>query len=208
MLNAYKEQIELVKRKANFTIPTDLYQDSNYCKDRRVILLLIASILQKNVIFKDKPKKIQNDIIINIELSCYNSCIKQSNKLLIYINWDNPKFVYLYQLFCNKITKNLDSESEVGESYLIDKVVNENIDIKNIADMTSDNLCPTKSENIKQNLILRNSQKLNYKTSTLYTCRNCGKNKTRIQEYQGRSLDEGTNLSCTCNFCGFHWVVG
>lgn len=208
MIENYKNQIELIKRKTNFSIPIDQYIDQKYCKERRLILILIASILQKHDLFKNKSKEKQNNIIIDIELSCYNSCIKQSNDLLIYINWENRKFIYLYQLFCNKITKNLDSESEVGESYLINKVISEDIDIKNIAEMSSDKLCPNKSENIKQNLILRNSQKLNYKTSTLYTCRNCNKSKTRIQEYQGRSLDEGTNLSCTCSFCGFHWVVG
>ena len=203
----YKYQIELIKIKSNFTIPISIYHDSNYCKERRLILLLIASILQKNNIFKNQNREIQDNTIIDIELSCFNSCIKQSNKLLIYINWENPKFNYLYQLFCNKITKNLDSESEVGENYLINKVVNGEINIKNIADMTSDKLCPAKSENIKQNLILRNSQKLNYKTSTLYTCRNCKKKEVIIKHIQVKSLDEGFSTSLRCVFCNFNWML-
>ncbi len=207
MMKNYKYQIELIKRKSNFTIPIIKYNDINYCKERRLILLLIASILQKNNDFKNKSREIQDNIIIDIESSCYNSCIKQSNKLLIYINWTNPKFNYLYQLYCNKITKNLDSESEVGENYLINKVVNGDIEIENIAEMTSDKLCPTKSENIKQKIILRNSQKLNYKTSTLYTCRNCGKKDVIIRHVQTRSLDEGSSTSVRCNFCNFNWML-
>ena len=206
-IKEYTHQIELIKIKSNFTIPAVKYDDKLYCKERRLILLLIASILQKNKDFKNKSREIQDTIIIDIELSCYNSCIKQSNKLLIYINWKNTKFNYLYQLYCNKITKNLDSDSEVGENYLIDKVVNGEIDLKNIADMTSDKLCPTKSENIKQNLILRNSQKLNYKTSTLYTCRNCGKKEVIIRMVQIKSCDEGQSIGLKCVFCAYNWVV-
>lgn len=203
----YKHQIDLLKKKSNFTIPINKYNDPEYCKERRLIILLIASILQKHKEFKKKSREEQDNIILNIELSCYNSCIKHSNELLIYINWGNPKFNYLYQLFCNKITKNLDNESEVGEKYLINKVINGDIDIKNIAEMTSDKLCPTKSENIKQNLILRNSQKLNYKTSTLYTCSNCGKKEVIIRMVQIKSCDEGQSIGLKCVFCGYNWVV-
>ena len=203
----YKQQIELIKKKSNFTIPKDKYNDPEYCKERRLILLLIATILQKHKEFKKKSRETQDNIILNIELSCYNSCIKKSNHLLIYINWENPKFNYLYQLFCNKITKNLDTESEVGEKYLINKVINGDIDIKNIAEMSSDKLCPTKSENIKQNLILRNSQKLNYKTSTLYTCSNCNKREVIIRMVQVKSLDEGQNIALKCVFCNYNWMI-
>lgn len=206
-MDNYHEQIKLIKSKTSFTIPISKYNNKDYCKERRLILLLIANILQKNKEFKKKSREDQDNIIINIELSCYNSCIKHSNELLIYINWENSKFTYLYQLYCNKITKNLDNESEVGEKYLINKLVNGDIDIKNIAEMSSDKLCPTKSENIKQNLILRNSQKLNYKTSTLYTCRNCGKKDVIIKHIQVKSLDEGFSTSLLCNFCNFNWML-
>jgi len=125
---------------------------------------------------------------------------------LIYINWDNTKFTYLYQLFCNKITKNLDIDSEVNDNYLINEIINNTIDISTIGELPSDKLCPVKSNDIKQNLLLRNSQKLNYKTSTLFVCKNCSKRSVTVKEYQGRSLDEGSNLSLTCTFCSYHWI--
>ena len=203
----YEKQIELMKNKSVFTIPVDKYADDNYTSERRSVILLIASILQKNKNFKLKSRSHQDDIIISIELSCYNATIKKSNELLIYINWKNTKFTYLYQLVCNKITKNLDNESEVGNDYLINEINNNNIDIANIAEMPSDKLCPIKSDNIKQNLILRNQQKLNYKTSTLYTCKNCGKKEVTIKMVQIKALDEGQSCGCSCNFCGFNWVV-
>lgn len=208
MFENYKKQIEQSKNKRKFTIPKQLYEDSNYCKERLNIILMIAGIFEKNKDFKNKIKKIQDKIIIGIEESCYNATIKKANEEMIYINWENYKFSYSYQLCHNKITKNLDIDSEVNSSYLIDTIINNTIDISDIAEWKSDKLCPEKSDIIKQNLIMRNSQKLNYKTSSLYTCRNCKKRSVTIKEYQGRSLDEGTNLSLTCLFCNYNWISG
>jgi DNA-directed RNA polymerase subunit M/transcription elongation factor TFIIS len=196
-----------IKNKLNFTIPIKLYQDNNYCKLRRAILILIAEIMQKNARFKALDREEQDNIIIEIELSCYNETIKKSDDKLIYKSWDNDKFIYLYQLSCNKITKNLDQNSEVKSDFLINQILDKKININSIGSLTSDELCPDKSINIKNTLKLRNEQKLNYKTSTLYKCKNCGKKEVKIQEYQGRSLDEGSNLSLTCNFCNFNWCI-
>lgn len=202
----YQDKLNDLKNKQKFTIPIKIYNNPKYCKERRSIILLIASILENHINFKNISKDKQDNIIITIEKSCYNTTIDKSNELLIYINWDNSKFTYLYQLFCNKITKNLDSESEVNNSYLINAIINDEIDLKNIANLPSDKLCPEKSDIIKQNLTMRKSQKLNYKTSSLYTCRNCGKKSVTIREYISRSLDEATSLSLTCVFCGYGWV--
>lgn len=197
-----------IKSKLNYTISVDLYTDENYCNNRRAILLLIADILQKNKKFKLLSREDQDNIIVKIENSCYNETVNKADDKLIYKSWDNEKFIYLYQLSCNKITKNLDKFSEVRSDYLINQILDKKINIDLIASLSSEELCPDKSINIKNTLKLRNGQKLNYKTSTLYKCRNCGKKEVKIQEYQGRSLDEGTNLSLTCNFCSYNWVVG
>lgn len=197
-----------VKNQLKFTIPSNIYNDQLYNKNRRAIILLIAEILEKNNKFKLQHQEIQSNIIINIELSCYNQTINKSDELLIYQSWDNEKFVYLYYLTCNKITKNLDPDSEVQSNYLINKILNNEIDLSKIGSMTSDELSPDKSQNIKDVLNLRNNQEIKVKTSTLYTCRNCKKKEVSIREYQGRSLDEGSNLSLTCLFCNYNWVVG
>lgn len=207
MFENFRNQIEKSKNKRKFTIPKDLYLDNNYCKERLNIILFIAKICEENTKFKDIIKKRQDNIIIEIEKSLYNATIKKSNEQMIYINWDNSNFTYQYQLLCNKITKNLDINSEVNSSYLMDTIIDNNIDISTIAEWTSDKLCPEKSDKIKQNIQARNSQKLNYKTSSLYTCKNCRKKSVTLHEYQGRSLDEGTNLSAECTFCKFKWII-
>lgn len=196
-----------IKNNLKFTIPVDIYKDNSYNKNRRSILLLISNILQKNKKFKKLNFEIQSDIIINIELSCYNHTLNKSDELLIYQSWDNEKFEYLYYLTCNKVTKNLDPDSEVNSEYLINLILNNEIDITQIGSMTSEDLCPDKSINIKENLNLRNNQEIKVKTSTLYTCRNCNHKEVTIKSVQIRALDESASLSLTCQFCKFNWVI-
>ncbi len=208
MKNQLLIKYQTILNNLQFTIPTIIYNNKNYNKIRRSIILLIANIFQKHKKFKTKPYNIQSDIIINIELSCYNQTITKSDELLIFQSWENEKFVYLYYLTCNKITKNLDIESEVCSDYLINLIINDQININKIGSMTSEDLNPEKSKSIKQNINIRNNQEIKEKTSILYSCKNCGKKEVTIKEYQGRSLDEGTNLSLSCQFCKFSWIVG
>jgi len=202
------DKFQNIKNSLKFVIPITLYIDNNYNKSRRVILLLIANILEKKRIFKLKNKEIQDNIIISIEKSCYEETIKKADELLIYQSWDNEKFSYLYYLYSNKVTKNLDSESEVQSDYLINLILSESVDITKIASMSSEELCPEKSKNIKESLDKRNNQKINIKTSTLYKCKNCGKKEVTIKSVQIRALDEAASLSITCVFCQYNWVQG
>lgn len=197
-----------IQNNLKFTIPIALYEDSTYNYIRRSIILLISNILEKNKKFKANDYFNQSKIIINIELSCYNYTITKADDLLIYQSWDNEKFVYLYYLTCNKITKNLDPESEVNSDYLINLIINNQIDINTIGSLTSDELCPDKSENIKDTINKRNNQEVKIKTSTLYTCRNCNHKEVTIKSVQIRALDESASLSLTCQFCNFNWVIG
>jgi len=202
------DKFQNIKNSLKFVIPITLYIDNNYNKSRRVILLLIANILEKKRIFKLKNKEIQDNIIISIEKSCYEETIKKADELLIYQSWDNEKYSYLYYLYSNKVTKNLDSESEVQSDYLINLILSESVDITKIASMSSEELCPEKSKNIKESLDKRNNQKINIKTSTLYKCKNCGKKEVTIKSVQIRALDEAASLSITCVFCQYNWVQG
>lgn len=202
LISKYNQQVNNLK----FSIPIHIYTDKEYCVYRRKIILLIANILEKNKKFKLLNKNIQNEIIINIENSCYIETIKKSEELLIYKSWKNEKFCYLYQLYCNKVTKNLDIESEVKSNYLINIIIDNKIDIKNIAGLSSDILCPEKSEKIKENINIRSNQTIKSKTSSLYRCPNCGKKETKLKHFQGRALDEAMTTSLTCVFCNYNWV--
>jgi DNA-directed RNA polymerase subunit M/transcription elongation factor TFIIS len=193
--------------KFKFVIPIDLYKNKSYNKLRRCIVLLIAELLYKHELIYTIDYKKRSNIIIKIELSCYNQTINKSNKLMYIKSWDNPKFEYLYRVYTNKVTKNLDIDSEVNSDYLISKVINNTINPNIIANLNSNILCPSKSIDIINNLNLRNNQKINFKTSEMYQCRNCKKKSVRIEMVQIKRIDEPQTMSLTCTFCSNNWLA-
>jgi len=197
----------IVNDKLKFVIPIKLYKDKSYNKLRRCILLLISEILSKYEPFNKLNYKERERIIIEIELSCYNRTIDKSNELMYIKSWDNSKFEYLYRIYTNKITKNLDINSEVNSEYLVKEIINNNIDLKTIANLNSSSLCPEKSANIINKINIRSNQKLIFKKSNLYTCSNCKMKSATIEQVQIRSLDEASSFSLTCTFCQHKWIV-
>jgi DNA-directed RNA polymerase subunit M/transcription elongation factor TFIIS len=197
----------------NIKIPLELYKDITYNNIRRSYILILSSLLEKYDDFKILSNEQKQKMIIDIELSCYNYIINKSKDLGYIVEWNNNQFEYLYRITISKITKHIDMDSEVHDKldntnkyYLVKNIMNNNIPIPSIPYLSSYQLCPAKSEKINQQLKTRTQQKITYKTSTLYTCKNCKKREVKIIEYQGRSLDESSNLSLTCVYCGFHWV--
>ena len=196
------------------SIPIELYTDTKYTNIRRSYILILSSLLEQYDKFNKLDNTEKQKIIIDIELSCYNYIIQKANEMGYIISWDNPQFDYFYRTIISKITKHLDKNSEVHENlnnedkyYLFNNIINNNIPIPSIPYLSSYQLCPAKSEKINQQLKTRIQQKIIYKTSTFYTCRNCKKKEVKVIEYQSRALDEMQSSSLTCIYCGYHWVV-
>ena len=105
------------------------------------------------------------------------------------------------------MSKNLDINSEVLDTYLIDSIISNDIDINKIGSMSSDDMSK-KNEVIKEQLNNRRGQKIKQKTTSLYRCRNCGSRQCTVRMQQMRSLDEGATLILNCVTCGFRFLVG
>lgn len=200
--------------KPSINIPLALYKDKEYNQIRRSYILVLSSLLEHYEEFNIMKIQDKQNLIIEIELSCYKYSLCKSNELKYISSWDNSQFEYLYRIIISRITKHLDKDSEVHENldnenkyYLFKNIINKKIPIHSIPYLSSYQLCPAKSEKINQQLKTRTQQKIVHKTSTLYTCRNCKKKEVKIIEYQGRALDEMSSSSLTCVYCGFHWVV-
>lgn len=192
-----------------FVIPVSLYKDKKYNNLRRSELILISNIFHSylNMTNTILPIIELTNIIISIELSCYNKTLFDSSEQLILPSWDSEQFEFLYRSNISRITKNLDFESEVHDDYLIKKIINKELDPNNISNLSTIELCPIKSKNIIDKLNERSNQKIILKTSTMYKCRNCGKKSVTITEFQARSLDESSSLSLCCTFCSYRWVA-
>lgn len=189
------------------TLPMELYSDP-YCGHRRRVLLLFSSILDKDSKFKEIEYDDQISILINLEQSCFDKTLAKCKELALYVDWSNTKFTYMYSLITSRVSKNLDKESEVGDNYLISLITSNDIDSALVAELTSEELSPSKTKEIKEKLDKRREQKLVQKTTSMYTCRNCKGRQCTMRTQQMRSLDEGYSIILNCLTCGYRFIVG
>lgn len=92
-------------------------------------------------------------------------------------------------------------------SKLLNGIENSNcINPSNIGFMSSEELFPDINAPIHEQIDLRRKQKINYKTSSRYVCKNCKARKTRIEERQTKALDEPSTTFIICINCGSSWT--
>lgn len=173
---------------------------------RKRHVALIRDTLLKDKLFKKKTEDEGNTIAELIEKSCHNESIRNSqDKNVSPINWSNSEFCDIYSAIIYKLIQNMDVNI-VGSRYLIKKLANDEIDLKNIAKLSSHELCPEKSDAIIEEKNKRINEKVELKSSDRYKCPNCSKHNATYQYVQLRSFDEGYNLSLTCIDCGHRWI--
>lgn len=200
------DKLAIVENQLKLVLPLAVYE-GEYTQERRQILLLFCNILDNYEKFKELDYVKQTNIVINIEKSCFKKTIESCIEEAIYIDWTNNKFKYLYSLICSRVSKNLDINSEVLDTYLIDAIISNDIDISKLGGMSSDDMSK-KNEIIKEQLNNRRGQKIKQKTTSMYRCRNCGNRQCTIRMQQMRSLDEGATLILNCVTCGFRFMIG
>ena len=147
----------------------------------------------------------QETIVRRMERNCFevtiNSCITDGIDRL----FTEKKFVDRYSVNCSRVLSNLDTDGSVGSTYLIENVIKGIVDPYVIAELNSKDLCPEASRAEREEIELRQNQKVHNKVSHAYTCRKCGGKETLPIEYQGRASDEASNLSIKCIQCEYVW---
>lgn len=164
----------------------------------------------RDVLLQDKRFKKMNieelDVIVkDIEIGCNNEAIKRSHDIHP-INWVNIKFREIYGSVFYKMIENLNPDSSVNSTHLIDKLYKKPSIASKLGGMNSFKLCPEKSKQIIENRNVRLNEVMEHKSSKRYPCPMCKAKKAQYQKVQLRSLDEGYNLSLTCMECGFRWI--
>ena len=144
----------------------------------------------------------------NIEKGIYNYIINLSKDKNIIRTWENVSFKNLY---LNKIISfylNIDKNSYIKNDYLLKNILNGNIDINNISDLSVYDIYP---ENWKE-LINKKSKidELKYKLkpeamTDQFKCRKCYSRSCSYYEVQTRSADEPMTQFVTCLDCKNRW---
>ena len=198
-------------------IPLDIkYYDEPYNAVRRCKLIMFAECLGNNKLYKQELEHavfndeqmtdlFKKDIIKYLERGCLNRAIKMAKKHNIRGVWSDNKFVNLYHCICYKTAINIDKKSSVSSDYILKKICNKEVNPKDVANMTSKELCPKKYEKIDTKLNKRTNIEIKTKFSNLYQCKKCKRKQTITERRYNRSLDEGVNLTIRCLFCGNSW---
>ncbi len=190
--------------KNSIPLPYDtFYKNTKYNEIRRLKLVIMSDILGAYPFFQQYTYFEKIDIIRDLENGCLDEAIKAANENGIIKNWKNVDFVNLYHSICFNILSNLDYDTR-SES-LIQKIEAKEVNMRDLAKMTSMELCPEKHIIINKKIEQRNNFKRKLKYSELYQCRKCKNKKCTIEKRFNRSLDEGVNLTINCIECGFSW---
>jgi DNA-directed RNA polymerase subunit M/transcription elongation factor TFIIS len=179
------------------------YIEKNYNDVRRAKLMMFGDCLGEYSEFQKYKRDKKMEFLKNIERGCYHMTRKRGNKKDMSISWDSENFVNLYHDICYKVVMNL-NKNAIKSTELVDAVFSGDVHPKQIAKLTSQEMCPELYVNIYAKIEM-SSEGVKIKTSKLYYCSKCKNNKTILNHVQDRSGDENTSTIIYCVFCGHQW---
>lgn len=189
-----KENIQDIE--TTTTIPNDTSKEAKYrnhvftlCKDRFGKIFTKSELLQ-------------------LEKSIFASALVDANKKFVLRTFENGLFIICYMNAARRIISNLDPNSYVKNTQLIEKIKNKNIDIDILSQMTTMDYAPHMYADMRERQLQREQQQLDGNKSMatdLFKCGRCKKRETTFYELQTRSADEPMTQFITCVNCGNHW---
>lgn len=188
--------------------PVLFYDNDQYHETRADVLTRIYGCLWLCVEFQQMELSIRDELAMGLELSCFNKTLDICTKKNIYKNWTEYEFILTYARETNRIISNIDMNSCIDNSTIIESIFNGTIVPTNIAYMSSRDLLPCKYILIEDQIYIRKQQKIEEKTSMMYRCPKCSHKETSTVPQQLRSLDEGANIRAMCKNCGHSWIAG
>lgn len=141
------------------------------------------------------------DVIINnMERSCLNDAIAWAGREGIESTFNNVLFTSYYSAIAYKVIMNLDNAT-----YLLDGIINKTIRPRDVATMSSVELCPAASEEVRKEIVTRGRSRIDDNFSKMHKCPKCGERKAEMQEHQTRAADEMATITLTCAVCQHMW---
>jgi len=143
-----------------------------------------------------------------LEKSIYNQTIKYCTDKDVNKSWDNLIFTKMYNAFFNKVYQNLDPESKIKNTRLINRLFSNEFKPQELITMEKEQLFPqhwkpyidAKTKRDRMLYEIREEQ-----ISDAYTCSRCHQNKCTYYQLQTRSADEPITTFVNCVNCGKRW---
>jgi transcription elongation factor S-II len=163
---------------------------------------------------RDLMVKFINQVIENIVISrklekgIYNYVIGVAKERNIQRSWDNSMFVNLYRSKILSVYSNIDKDSYIKNTKLLENIKNGKIDPEKVGFLSVYDTFP---DNWKELLNIKSKRdKIKYELkpeamTNLFKCRKCGSRETSYYEVQTRSADEPMTQFITCLSCSNRW---
>ena len=100
------------------------------------------------------------------------------------------------------------SDSYIGNSQFKEKILSNEINVENIADMSSYDIFPEHWNSLIANKMKKDKIKYNHKAQAMtdqFKCRKCSSRSCSYYEVQTRSADEPMTQFIECLDCGNRW---
>jgi DNA-directed RNA polymerase subunit M/transcription elongation factor TFIIS len=193
-----------------YPLPVYIYKNDTYPNqpDRIIKLILFLACARTNKIFRESVDiNQQYKIIIKIERSCYNHTIRKVREDNLPCSWDSEHFQTMYNAICTEKANNLNEQSLIGSSYLVENIINGTINPSSVGSMSPHQMSPHSED---QYLIDMKNRRLeikidNQRYTTMHKCPKCYAKKATFYEKQTRSADEGKSVFYECLECSFEW---
>lgn len=171
-------------------------------------------------VYRDKAKSkitefidIDEKQIEDLEIGIYNWCIEYSNINNIYPVWKNDVFLKMYNNKLISVLSNLDPNSYLQNTYLLNRLKNGEFKPHDIPFMEPYELNPDKWISILKKKRQKEQSLLNTNMEAktdLFKCGKCKQRKCSYYEMQIRSADESATIFITClnPACKNKWRIG
>lgn len=158
-----------------------------------------ANVNNYNLINSDIQK-----IAINLERGVFNWVISNHSSICK-SSW-NDMFKHYYITRAHTIYMNLDTKNKLGNTELIKRLLNKEINEQQLCSFDGKDMFPSKWQDILNKFgnfeVVKAPEITN---DGILKCGRCKSNKTEYVEKITRSADEPTTKFCYCHNCGKRW---
>jgi len=143
-----------------------------------------------------------------IEKQLYNASIRIAKDRFIIRKWDNLLFKHLYVSKIRSFYSNIAEDSYVKNNTFKSKILNGDIKIENISELSVYDICPENWAELLDKKIKRDKLKYEMKPKAMtdqFKCRKCSGRSCSYYEVQTRSADEPMTQFISCLDCGNRW---
>lgn len=161
-------------------------------------------------LIKEKTQ-LDDDIVKSIEVGIYNWTITKCDEIKVVKNWQNPRFVNIYAEKARSVINNLDANSYIGNTRLINRIKEQEFLPHELPSMKPENVFPERWRVAVENYINKTEHSYENKPmamTDLFKCHRCKSRECTYREIQLRGSDEPMSIFVRCIQCGFSFRIG